>query len=112
MVIQIEEELTAECSVDTVSRPSPTRGRCRPESVGATVPNLAVDCAPVSTPTTVPASTSSLPRCSGSTRWYNTFVITFETEWITIQAITNDSSWTPPATVVAVADPGLVATSR
>ena len=114
MVIQIEwEDLTAECSVDTrLEAIIDLVGDAALESaVGATVPNLAVDCAPY---VLYPYDRSRVPAdfFSPEVQWldevgYNTFVITFETEWITIQAITNDSSWTPTGDEWwAVADPG------
>ena len=114
MVVSIEwEGLTAECGVDTwleatvdlVGDPA------LEAAVGATTPELAVDCAPY---VLYPYDRSRVPAdfFSPEVQWlnggsYNTFVITFETEWMKIQAITSDSSWTPTGDEWwAVADPG------
>ncbi|MBO86344.1 MAG: hypothetical protein CL927_13380 [Deltaproteobacteria bacterium] len=114
MVILVEwEGLTAECSVDTrLEATIDLVGDTALEAaIRATVPTLAVDCAPY---VLYPYDRSRIPAdfFSPEVQWldeqgHNTFVITFETEWITIQAITSADSWTPTGDEWwAVADPG------
>ena len=114
MTVTIEwEGLTAECSVDTwleatidlVGDPALAA------AVGAEVPRLAIDCAPY---VLYPYDQSRVPAdfFSPEVQWLgatgqDVFVITFDTDWITIQAITTDSAWTPTGDEWwAVADPG------
>jgi len=107
------EGLSAECSVDTWLEATVdlVGDAALAAAVGAEVPRLAIDCAPY---VLYPYDQSRVPAdfFSPEVQWLgadgqDTFVITFDTDWITLRAITTDVSWTPTGDEWwAVADPG------
>jgi hypothetical protein len=106
------EGLVAECGLDTyLDAVIDLTGDAAIEAaVGATAPSLLADCAPY---VLYPLDGALIPAdfFSPNVQWIpvgtqDVFVITFETTYITLRAITRDSAWTPEGTEWwAVADP-------